>query len=192
MVKRGFIMAKKTITKQTATKQTKDTDAVKSGDKVSVDYTGKLNDGTVFDSSEGRMPLTFNAGKGEVIEGFDKAIIGMKKDESKTFTIPSENAYGPVRKELVIGVPRSKLPAQPDPKEGMQLVLRDPQGRNIPATITKVEKEIVTVNLNHPLAGKDLTFQIKVVGINDEERSSEKDCECGDKCNSDCDCGCEH
>ncbi len=168
---------------------------VKNGDKVQVHYTGKFNDGTVFDSSEGRTPLVFEAGSGQVIPGFDKAIIGMKKEESKQILIPSADAYGPERKEMVVTFERKQLPAKPEPEVGMMLLLRDPQGHQLPARIVKVEKEMVTLDLNHPLAGKDLTFELKVVGIN--EAGSDSDCACGEKdeesgccggCGDDCEC----
>lgn len=181
-------MAKKEI-------KTENTNLVKSGDRVSVHYTGKLKDGTVFDSSEGRSPLTFAIGAGQVIPGFDKAVTGMKISEKKTFTIPAAEAYGPVVKELVLEIPRNKLPPQPDPQVGMQLVMRGPQGQQVPAMITKVEIDKVTIDINHPLAGKDLTFEIEVVGINDPNvKEDEEGCCCGDEeCGScsDEECGCE-
>ncbi|MFA6460637.1 MAG: peptidylprolyl isomerase [Candidatus Woesearchaeota archaeon] len=173
----------------------KDNTTVKSGDKVSVHYTGKLKDGSVFDSSEGRAPLTFAIGAGQVIPGFDKAITGMKLSEKKTFTIPAAEAYGPVVKELVLEIPRNRLPPQPEPQIGMQLVMRGPQGQQVPAMITKVEGDKVTIDINHPLAGKDLTFEIEVVGINDPNvKDEEEGCCCGDEeCGScaDDECGCE-
>ncbi len=148
-------------------------DKVKKGDKVKIEYTGKLEDGKVFDTSEGRAPLEFEAGAGKVIPGFDKAVEGMELNEEKTFSIKSEEAYGPVRKELVQEFPRDKLPEKPEPEVGMMLALQGPDGRQIPAKITKVESDKVTIDINHPLAGKDLTFEIKVVGIN--EPSAEKE-----------------
>ncbi|MBI4980809.1 peptidylprolyl isomerase [Candidatus Woesearchaeota archaeon] len=156
---------------------------VKNGDKVKVHYTGKLNDGTVFDSSEGRNPLLFTVGKGQVIPGFEKGVTSLKLNEPKTINIPAAEAYGPSRKELVIELPRTQLPANPEPKAGMGLMLRDPQGRSLPARITEVKTDKVVLDLNHPLAGKDLTFEVKVVGINepdDKEEEESGDCHCGD------------
>ncbi len=181
-----------------AKKETKEvsknvTDKVKSGDKVTVHYTGKLSDGTKFDSSEGRAPLTFTTGAGQVIPGFEKAVEGMKVKDKKNFTIPSHEAYGPVIKELVLEIPRERLPPQPDPQVGMQLIMKGPQGQQIPAMITKVEQSKVTIDMNHPLAGKDLNFDIEIVGIN-MEGTEEEECGCcgGEEC-GDCgdECGCE-
>ena len=93
------------------------TDTIKKGDKVKVSYTGKLEDGNVFDTSENKAPLSFEVGAGQVIPGFDKAVEGMKKDEDKTFTLSVEDAYGPVKKELVQEFPKDKLPKEPEPKE---------------------------------------------------------------------------
>jgi peptidylprolyl isomerase len=158
--------------------------AVKKGDKVKVHYTGKLDDGTVFDSSEGRNPLSFTIGNNEVIPGFENGIEGMKVKDKKTIKINSDDAYGPVIKELVLEVPRSKLPPQPEPQVGMQLVMRDPSGRQIPARIVKVEKDKVTLDLNHPLAGKNLNFDLEIVGINEPD-DEEEECGCG-SCHDDC------
>ncbi len=138
---------------------------VAKGDTVGVEYTGTLSDGKVFDSSQGRDPLEFEVGSGQVIPGFDLAIEGMKLNEEKAFTLKSEEAYGPVRKEMVLQAPRDKLPAQPEPKPGMMLVLHSPEGNKLPARIMKVEDGMVTIDANHPLAGKDLTFKVKVVKI---------------------------
>jgi len=166
---------------------------VKKGDKVKIEYTGKLADGAVFDSSEGKAPLCFEVGSGKVIPGFDKAVEGMKLDEKKTFTLPVDKAYGPARPELAQEVPRDKLPKEPEPKEGMMLVMQTPDGRQMPAKITKVADDKVTIDLNHPLAGKELTFEIKVVGINEpeeekEEAEKEKDSGCSE-CSSCSGCG---
>ena len=146
---------------------------VKKGDKVKVEYTGKLEDGSVFDSSEGKAPLTFEVGAQQVIPGFDKAVEGMKKDEEKEFTLKVDEAYGPVKDELKQEIPRDKLPKDPEPKEGMMLMMQAPTGQQIPARITKVAEDKVTIDINHPLAGKDLTFTVKVVGVNDPEEAKE-------------------
>lgn len=150
---------------------------IKKGDKIKVEYTGKLEDGSVFDSSEGREPLCFEAGAGQVIPGFDKAVEGMQKDEEKTFTIKSEDAYGPIRAEMVQEISRDKLPKDQEPKEGMMLMMTAPTGQQIPAKITKVAEDKITIDVNHPLAGKDLTFEIKVVGINEPEEKKEESTE---------------
>ena len=138
---------------------------VQDGDTVSVHYTGSLNDGTVFDSSEGRDPLPFTVGAGQVIPGFEKAVIGLKLGESVTVTIPVDEAYGPYREDLVVTVDRSELPADREPEIGQQLqrVLTD--GSIITFVITEVAESTVTLDANHPLAGKELTFDIELVEI---------------------------
>lgn len=148
---------------------------IKNGDKVKVEYTGKLKDGTVFDTSKGRTPLCFEVGAKQVIPGFDKAVEGMKKDEEKTFTLSVEESYGPAKAELVQEIPRDKLPEKLEPQAGMMLMMKAPTGQQIPARITNVADGKVTIDINHPLAGKKLTFEIKVVGVNEPEEKNEKD-----------------
>ena len=159
---------------------------VKKGDKVKVEYTGKFKDGSVFDSSKGRPPLCFEAGSGQVVPGFDKNIVGMGLNKEKPFTIQPAEAYGNVRAELVQEVPRDKLPPKPEPEVGMMLVMRAPTGQQIPARITKIVDGKVTIDINHPLAGKKLTFTVKIVGINEPEEEEHSGCDCGESC-SDCD-----
>jgi len=137
----------------------------KQGDTVKVHYTGKLDDGTVFDTSRNRNPLQFTIGKGQVIVGFEQAIDGMTTGESKTVTIPMENAYGPHRKEMIITMERSKLPADLNPKVGQRLELTQMDDRNILVTVTAVTDSILTLDANHPLSGKNLVFDIELVGI---------------------------
>ena len=137
---------------------------MKPGDKVKVHYTGTLSDGSVFDSSEGRQPLEFIIGNGEVISGFENEIRKMKLNEEKTITIKPQDAYGEKNQQLVITVPRDKFP--PGIEVGGRLVLKSPQGQQIPAFISEVKEDAVIIDLNHPLAGKELTFKIKVVAIN--------------------------
>ncbi len=139
--------------------------SVKKGDKVKVEYTGTLDDGTVFDTSEGREPLEFEVGSGQIIKGFDDAVIGMKKGEEKEIKISPSEAYGEVNPELIKKIPKDNLPPGQEPQPGMMLVLGTPDGRRIPAKITEVTDKDVTIDLNHPLAGKTLNFKIKVVDI---------------------------
>lgn len=139
---------------------------VKKGDKVKVDYTGTLQSGAIFDSSKGREPITFEAGSGQVIKGFDQAVIGMEKGQEKTITIKPEEAYGMPDQELIRKIPRSQLPPGPQPKPGMMLLMGTTDGQRMPAKITKVDETEVTIDLNHPLSGKTLIFQIKIVEIN--------------------------
>ncbi|MBU2589824.1 MAG: peptidylprolyl isomerase [Nanoarchaeota archaeon] len=136
---------------------------VKKGDKVKVDYTGKLKDGTVFDSSEGKEPLEFEVGSGMIIKGFDDAVMGMEKGEEKEITLKPEEAYGNVNPQLMKKVPRDQLPKEPEPKVGMMLALGTPDGQQIPARIAEVSDTEVTIDINHPLAGKTLIFKVKVV-----------------------------
>ncbi|MBT3985874.1 peptidylprolyl isomerase [archaeon] len=138
---------------------------VEKGKKIKIDYTGTLEDGTVFDASEKHgAPLEFEVGSGQIIKGLDEAVIGMEKGEEKEIKIPCDQAYGKPNPELVQKLPKEKLPA--DIKEGALLISKLPNGQQIPAKIMKIEEKEVTVDLNHPLAGKDLTFKIKIVEIN--------------------------
>ena len=142
---------------------------VKKGDKIKVDYVGSLSDGTVFDSSEKHgKPLEVEVGAGHVIKGFDNALEGMKKDEEKTIEIKPTEAYGDHNPQLIKKVPRSQLPKDQEPKEGMILALQTPDGKQFPARITGVNDEEVTIDLNHPLANKTLNFKIKVLDINNK------------------------
>jgi len=137
---------------------------VKKGDKIKVEYTGKLEDGTVFDASEKHgQPLEFETGAGQVIKGFDDAVIGMKQGEEKEVNIPSAEAYGEPKPELLKKIPRDQLPKDQDPKVGMVLVMKTPDGQQIPTKIAEVSDTDVTLDLNHPLAGKNLIFNIKII-----------------------------
>ena len=137
----------------------------KTGDTVKVHYTGKLNDGSVFDTSEGREPLEFKIGGGQVIAGFDEALSGMEVGESKTVTIPADKAYGPHQQEMVMVVDRSKLPDELEPQMGQQLQVGQPDGQTFVVTVAAISGEEVTLDANHPMAGKDLTFELQLVEI---------------------------
>ena len=138
---------------------------VKNGDTVQVQYTGKLADGTVFDSSAERGPLEFTLGAGQLIPGFEKAVLGMKVGEKKTVTIPADEAYGPRREDMILEVPREKLPSGITPEVGLLLETNRPDGGTMVVVITNVTDTTVTIDANHPLAGKDLTFEIELVKI---------------------------
>jgi len=141
--------------------------AAKVGDSVSVHYTGTLDDGTVFDSSSTHgQPLTFKIGEGLVIKGFDEAVMGMNVGDKKKIHIEAKDAYGDPNPELLQQVPRDKLPKDQEPKPGMILGVRAPDGMQFPATITAVTADTVTLDLNHPLAGKALNFDLELVKIN--------------------------
>ncbi len=137
----------------------------KQGDTVKVHYTGKLEDGTVFDTSTEREPLQFTIGQGQIIPGFEEAVVGMSEGESKTTQIPSDNAYGPHRGEMIVEVDRSQFPPNLDPEVGQQLQIRQPDGQAIVVTVTDLSDESATLDANHPLAGKDLTFDIELVQV---------------------------
>jgi FKBP-type peptidyl-prolyl cis-trans isomerase 2 len=135
------------------------------GDTVKVHYTGTLADGTVFDSSVGREPLEFTLGAGEVIPGFDEGVTGMAPDEERTITIPCAQAYGAPREELVGAVPRDQFPDDITPEPGMQLQMMLPTGQPIMVLVREVTDANVVLDANHPLAGQDLTFALKLVEI---------------------------
>jgi peptidylprolyl isomerase len=137
----------------------------KDGDRVSVHYTGTLNDGTVFDSSVGGQPLEFVLGAGDVIPGFEKAVRGMKVGQTKTVTLSPDEAYGPHEPSLVFVAHRDELAEWPEVQVGQQLTLQTKDGKTVMATVTQVTEESITVDANHALAGKDLTFEIELVAI---------------------------
>lgn len=137
----------------------------KRGDTVRIHYTGKLSDGTQFDSSAGKDPLEFALGSGQVIPGFDDAVDGMNVGDSKTVTIPPEQAYGQKHDQLIQDVPKQALPDDITPEVGMQLQSKSPDGRVLHLVVTDVGDDTITVDGNHPLAGEDLTFDIELVGI---------------------------
>jgi len=133
------------------------------GDTVQVHYTGTLSDGTVFDSSQGREPLQFTLGAGEVIPGFEKAVAGMSVGERKTVTIPADEAYGARSPQAILQVPRQQFPQEIDPQPGLQLVMQRSDGHQIPVVVVEVTETHVVIDANHPLAGHDLTFEIELV-----------------------------
>ncbi len=135
-----------------------------SGDTVRVHYTGRLNDGTVFDSSEGRDPLEFTLGSGQVIPGFDEAVTGMAVGDSSTVTIEPENAYGHRNEEMVQDVARSEIPADIELAVGMQLQASGPGGEMV-VTVVELTDDSVKLDANHPLAGQALTFDLELVQI---------------------------
>ena len=139
--------------------------AAKSGDTVRIHYTGTLEDGTQFDSSAGRDPLEFALGSGQVIPGFDNAVDGMITGEKKSVTIPAEDAYGERQDALVHEVPRSQLPEDIEPEQGMQLQAQHENGQVMRFVVLSVEAETITLDGNHPLAGKALNFDIELVEI---------------------------
>jgi peptidylprolyl isomerase len=137
----------------------------KRGDAVKIHYTGRLQDGTVFDSSRGKEPLEFTLGDGRIIPGLEEAVEGMKEGESREADIPSDQAYGPRRDELLVQVERERLPSEIEPEPGLALQMRTPEGNLVPVVITQADEEVVVMDANHPLAGKDLSFELESVEI---------------------------
>lgn len=138
----------------------------KINDKVKVHYTGKLTSGEVFDSSRDRDPLEFTVGGGQMIKGFDEAVNGMEMNEQITVTIPSSEAYGNKRDDLIQEIPRTQLPEDMQPEVGQKLVATNDLGHQTQVAVTAVSAEAITVDANHELAGKDLVFDIELVAIN--------------------------
>ena len=138
---------------------------VENGNTVSVHYTGTLNDGTQFDSSREREPLSFLVGVGQVIPGFESAVLGMQEGETKTISILAENAYGPKNDQAVQVVERSRFPNGFEGNVGESVTGQTGEGQAFRATIVSVEENTVTLDFNHPLAGQDLTFEVELVSI---------------------------
>ena len=161
---------------------------VESGKFVSVTYTGTLENGEVFDTSQGGRPLEFQTGAGQLIKGFEDAVMGMSLNEKKEFTLAPEEAYGERDEDRVQVLPRSELPADAAPKVGDNVVFSTPEGHRIPARLTQMDDENLTFDLNHPLAGESLTFAIEVVGIGDSPPRGPRGCGSGCDCSSECSC----
>lgn len=135
------------------------------GQKVQVHYKGKLDDGTVFDQSQPDQPLEFQLGAGQVIPGFEKAVEGMNTGDEKTVKIESTEAYGDHRDDLVMNVSRDRIPPDLNVEVGQRLQMERNDGQKIPVTVTEMDDASVTLDANHPLAGKNLTFDIKLVNV---------------------------
>ena len=138
---------------------------IKEGDTIKVHYTGTIADGTVFDSSKEREPLEFTIGAGKLIPGFEKAVVGMAVGDTSKVTIPSDEAYGEKREDMVIDVDKGQIPPDIKPEVGQQLQVQQKDGGAIPVVITEITDETVQLDANHPLAGQDLTFEIEVVEV---------------------------
>lgn len=135
------------------------------GNKIAIHYTGTLADGSVFDSSEGREPLSFTMGEGQIIPGLESALDGLSEGDEKTVTVPADDAYGQKNPQAVQQVPRATIPDNIPLDLGTQLQMQTPDGQAIPVTVAEVTEEHVLLDANHPLAGKDLTFEVKVVSV---------------------------
>jgi len=161
---------------------------VESGLFVSVEYTGTLDNGEVFDSSKGRQPLEVQMGAGNLIPGFESALMGMAINEAKTFTLSPEEAYGERDENRMHEFPKSEIPEGVSPEVGQTLMLSSPQGQQIPARVDSIDDEKIVFDLNHPLAGQALTFDIEVVGIS--TAATQQPASCGSDCAGCGDSGC--
>lgn len=137
--------------------------AVRIGDTVLVRFRGVLADGTIFDSTDGRDPLQFTVGDGLILPGFELAVIGLKPGQSVDVSIPWDQAYGPHDEDMVVLVEKEKFWGEVSPNVGDVLEIRQPDGRSVVVTVTEVDESTVTIDANHPLAGKDLTFSIELI-----------------------------
>jgi peptidylprolyl isomerase len=142
----------------------------KKGDTAQVHYTGRLEDGQVFDSSEGGEPLEFEVGAGQVIQGFDEGVRGMNAGDRKRIEIEADDAYGQRIDALVQQLPREGLNLGKEPKVGMQLGLQLPDGNEIPVTITEVTSDSITLDANHPLAGRKLIFDVELLSLKQQDK----------------------
>lgn len=138
---------------------------VKNGDKVKVHYHGKLQNGETFDSSEGKDPLEFTVGGGQVIKGFDNGVMGMQVGDKRTVEIDVNDAYGEKNEEMIIEFPKTQFPPDMKPEPGMQLMMNNGQGQSFPVLVKEVKEDSVLLDANHPLAGEDLIFDIELVEI---------------------------
>ena len=137
----------------------------KQGDTVKVHYTGKFEDGTVFDTSIDREPLEFTIGEGQLIPGFEKAVVGMEPGQARTTEVPAEEAYGPYNEDMLLVVEKDQFPTDVDPQVDQQLQVRQADGSTFVVRVTDVSDSEVTLDANHPLAGEDLTFEIELLEI---------------------------
>lgn len=138
---------------------------VKNGDKVKVHYHGKLRNGETFDSSQGREPLEFTVGDGQVIKGFDLGVMGMQVGDKRTVEIEVEDAYGVKNEDMIIEFPKTQFPEDMKPEVGMQLMMNNGEGQSFPVLVKDVKEETVLLDANHPLAGEELIFDIELVEI---------------------------
>ncbi len=155
---------------------------IEKGDTILVNYTGKFESGEVFDSSSGGAPLKFTVGSGQIIKGFDDAVVGMSEGEKKTITVSPEKGYGTRRDDHVIDVPKEHLPEGMELKTGMEVELIDQDRNTIPAVCTEILENSVKLDVNHPLAGKTLVFDIEILktGLDPDHTSCGTGCtECG-------------
>jgi peptidylprolyl isomerase len=167
---------------------------IKKGDTIKVNYTGRFENGDVFDSSEGHEPLKFTVGSGQLIRGFEEAVIGMSVGETQTVTIEPEKGYGVRNDELIVDLPKTAVPEEMAIEPGMHVELMDQDGNPVPAQIAEILDDVVKMDINHPLAGKNLVFDIELVETGLEPEPAGAGCQCGTDdsgCGSGgCGCGC--
>lgn len=162
-------------------------ETVTKGHYVKVHYTGELDNGEVFDSSRDSEPLEVHVGEGEVLAGFEDALLNMALDETKTFRLSVEDAYGHRNEQLQHTISRVQLPPDFDPKVGEILAMRTPEGHQVPAIVHETNDKDIVVDMNHPLAGEALVFHIEVVSISDQPSPQpESSCDCGCSCGGSC------
>lgn len=149
---------------------------------VSVEYKGSLENGDVFDTSEGRQPLEVQMGAGQLIKGFEDQLMGMSMNEKKTFTLEPNDAYGEKKEGLTQTFQKSDLPSDAKIEQGQLIALQTQEGQHVPATVIDITDKEFVVDINHPLAGKSLTFDIEIVGISEKPTQQNSSCGC------DCDC----
>ncbi len=159
---------------------------VENGKFVSVDYKGTLENGEVFDSSQGGQPMEVMMGAGQVIKGFEDALMDMELNEKKSFALEPEEAYGNRDENQLHTFSRQEVPPEMNPQVGDVIGLQTPDGQQIPAKIAEADEEKVVVDLNHPLAGEKLNFEIEVVGISDTPTQMQSSCDSGCECSSGC------
>lgn len=138
---------------------------VKKGDTVKVHYHGRHTSGESFDSSEGREPLEFEVGGGMVIKGFDDGVTGMAVGDKKTINIPFDEAYGPSNPDMIVEMPKDRFPEDMKVEKGMSLMMSDGSGQNFQVIVTEIKDDVVLLDANHPLAGKDLVFDLELIEI---------------------------
>ena len=159
---------------------------VENGAYISVEYTGKLGNGEVFDSSQGGQPLEVHMGAGRMIQGFEAQLLGMVLNEKKVFTLSPEDAYGLRNDDLMQSIPRSEVPPDMEVEIGMIVGLMTEEGNQVPARVVRMDDAQLTMDLNHPLAGESLTFEIEVVGISSTPTQEAMGCHSGCECSGDC------
>ncbi|ABA89316.1 peptidylprolyl cis-trans isomerase, FKBP-type [Syntrophotalea carbinolica DSM 2380] len=164
-------------------------ETIKAGDTISVNYTGRFENGEVFDSSEGREPLKFTVGAGQLIKGFDDAVVGLTTGDKTTITVEPKDGYGEHREDLIIDIPKANVPEELEVEVGKRFHLKDQSGRPVPAVVVEITEEAVRLDANHAMAGKTLIFDIEVVETGLQSEAPAAESHCGDGSNGCQGCG---